>query len=533
MNRFNRPNNDKSKFKFIYDIQKKRPAFKIIVNVVTIAVLITLATLISFYLRSLKIHESNIIMTYLLSVLLVSYLIEGYASGFIASILGVLTFNYFFTEPYYSLVAYRPDYPITFIFMFAAATITSTLTIKVKHEAKISFLREKRAYLLYHISQRLLHANKEAAIGNVIGEDVSEIMDILVSVALCNEDGNLSEPILYKNGNIAKNKLVLPSHQKSTMSDVAKKQLSLATEKQFYDDVSMLYVPVIGQNKSLGVIGFGLYDYEPLNTEKRELCAIIASLMAMAIERDRLNEEKRAVAIQIESEQLKGSLLRAISHDLRTPLTGILGATGTLIENGNTLSDEERSELLNNTYDETKWLIHTVENILSLTQLDEGKIRLNIKQEFMEEVIAEVISRTTKQLANHKVELSIPEDLIMIDMDGELIEHVLINLIDNASKYTPIGSLIKVIVTYQKDTVLIQVRDNGPGIPRKDIENLFNRFYTSGEISDRGRRGIGLGLEICKAIVGAHRGNIRAYNNDNGGATFEFTLPLRRLPNAL
>ncbi len=533
MNRLKQRAKHTGKISRMLTIKNKIPVLKFIFNLMIIIGLITLATFISFGLRELKIVESNIIMTYLLSVLLVSYLIEGYISSFFAAILGVLTFNYFFTEPYYTLATYRPDYPITFVFMFAAATLTSTLTIKVKHEAKISSQREKRAYLLYHVSQRLLYGTKEAQIGAVIGEDVSEIMNIKTIIAYCNEDGELSEYLGYENGKTLNEFWEISSHQKSAMSEVAKRQVNKTVEKQFYDDVNMLYVPVVGQSGSLGVIGFGLYDMEILSEEKRELCVIIASLMAMAIERERLNEEKRKVAIQIESEQLRGNLLRAISHDLRTPLTGILGATGTLIENREILTDEQKSELLNNTYDETKWLIHTVENILSLTQLEEGKVKLKIKQEFMEEIMAEVVSRTAKQMIDHQVELTVPKELIMVDMDGQLIEHVLINLLDNASKYTPKGSKVKLIVSYENEFVKVQVKDNGSGISRKAMSKLFNRFYTSGETSDHGRKGIGLGLEICKAIVEAHGGSICAYNNEVGGATFEFQIPVRRAPSDL
>lgn len=533
MNRLKNRENKTGKIHRLKTLKNNKPLLKFLFDMSVILCLLTAATLISFVLRDLKIHESNIIMTYLLSVLLVSYFIEGYTSSFVAAVLGVLTFNYFFTEPYYSLATYRSDYPVTFVVMFAAATLTSTLTIKVKHEAKISSQREKRAYLLYHVSQRLLYGTKEAQIGAVIGEDVSEIMNIKTVIAYCNEEGEISEYHGYENGRVMNRFWELSSHQRATMTEVAKKQMNKTTEKQFYDDENMFYVPVVGQSGSLGVIGFGLFDGEILSEEKRELCVIIASLMAMAIERERLNEEKRKVAIQIESEQLRGNLLRAISHDLRTPLTGILGATGTLIENRDILTDEQKSELLNNTYDETKWLIHTVENILSLTQLEEGKVKLKIKQEFMEEIMAEVVSRTAKQLTDHQVELSIPKELIMVDMDGQLIEHVLINLLDNASKYTPKGSQVKLIVNYEADMVKVQVKDNGPGIPNKAISKLFNRFYTSGETRDYGRKGIGLGLEICKAIIEAHGGNISAYNNESGGATFEFCIPIRRNLNDL
>ena len=528
MNRLKNRENRTGKIHRLKTLKNTKPLLKAVFDMSVIACLITIATLISFVLRDLKVHEANIIMTYLLSVLLVSYFIEGYISSFVAAVLGVLTFNYFFTEPYYSLATYRPDYPVTFVFMFAAATLTSTLTIKVRHEAKISSQREKRAYLLYHVSLRLLYGSKEIQIGAVIGEDVSEIMNVKTVIAYCNEDGDVTDYQGYENGKVIYRFWELSSHQKAAMSEVAKKQMNKTTEKQFYDDENMFYVPVVGQTGSLGVIGFSLHDGETLSEEKRELCVIIASLMAMAIERERLNEEKRKVAIQIESEQLRGNLLRAISHDLRTPLTGILGATGTLIENREILTDDQKSELLSNTYEETKWLIHTVENILSLTQLEEGKVKLKIKQEFMEETMAEVVSRTAKQLVDHQVELSVPKELIMVDMDGQLIEHVLINLLDNASKYTPKGSLVKLIVSYEGDMVKVQVKDNGPGIPKKAMDKLFNRFYTSGETSDHGRKGIGLGLEICKAIIEAHGGRISAYNNESVGATFEFSIPIRR-----
>lgn len=528
MNRLKHKEKKRGKIHQLRAMKNNKPLLKLLFDMSVIACLITVATLISFVLRDLKVHEANIIMTYLLSVLLVSYFIEGYTSSFVAAVLGVLTFNYFFTEPYFSLATYRPDYPVTFAFMFAAATLTSTLTIKVKHEAKISGQREKRAYLLYHVSQRLLYGTKEAQIGAVIGEDVSEIMNVKTVIAYCNEEGEISNYQGYEKGKRLNRLWELSSHQKAAMTDVAKKQINRTTEKQFYDDENMFYVPVMGQSGSLGVIGFGLYEGETLSEEKRELCVIIASLMAMAIERERLNEEKRKVAIQIESEQLRGNLLRAISHDLRTPLTGILGATGTLIENREMLTDDQKSELLSNTYEETKWLIHTVENILSLTQLEEGKVKLKIKQEFMEEIMAEVVSRTAKQLTDHQVELSIPKELIMVDMDGQLIEHVLINLLDNASKYTPKGSQVKLVVNYEGERVKVQVKDNGPGIPKKAMDKLFNRFYTSGETSDHGRKGIGLGLEICKAIIEAHGGSICAYNNESGGATFEFIMPIRR-----
>lgn len=522
-----------SQRKNIYDkwIKGKRShkGFSILFSAVLMGVILAVATLISFELRRLDIHESNIIMTYLLAVLFSAYLLEGYMSSLVASVLGVLTFNYFFTVPYYSLAAYRPDYPFTFVFMFVAALMMSTLTLKVKQEAKISHLREKRANLLYHISQRLLYVNKAVGIADVIGEDVSKVMGVRVLISLCDESGDLDRPRLYDQGEKVSALVEIPSHQLSCMNEVMRKRVAKVSEKKFYDDHSVYYVPVSGQTGNFGVLGFTLETNETLNDEKKEIGMIISSLMAMAIERELLSEQRKTAAVRMESEQLRGNLLRAISHDLRTPLTGILGATATLIERGDFLSEVQKMELLNNTYDEAKWLIHTVENILRLTQIDEGHMKLNVKKEFVEEIFAEVVARTMRQVQKHKLEVVVPEELIMVPMDGHLIEHVLINLIDNAVKYTPEGSKIKLSADYNEVEAHLSVSDNGGGISQKAMNKIFNRFVTDRESWDRGKHGIGLGLEICKAIVEAHAGTIQVQNNKEGGATFRISLPLKEV----
>lgn len=519
--------------KKIEALKNKHPLFKLSIDVFIIITFIAFATIVSFYLKDLKIQESNIIMTYLLSVIIISYLIESYGMSFLAAFLSVLTFNYFFTEPYFSLATYRSEYPVTFIFMFAAASITSALTMKIRHEVKIAVQREKRSFLLYRISQRLLNVSKETSVGTSVIEDFSKIMHTVAILSYCSPNGDLCEPYIYEDGTQVDVKWTLAAHQRTTMNEVYDRRMSKITMKKFRGDVNLFIVPVVGQSSTFGVLGFGLEDAETLSNEKRELCVIIASLLAMALERDLFNEEKKNVAIQIESERLRSNLLRAISHDLRTPLAGILGTTSTLLENGKSLTESQKLELVNNTHDEVKWLIHTVENILNLTQLENSHAKLNIKQEFIEEIVAQAVTRTSKQLSKHTLELSMPTELIMVDLDGRLIEQVLINLLDNASKHTPPGTMVKLIVTYFDTSILVQVIDNGPGMSQQSLDHLFNRFYTSSKNIDSGRRGIGLGLEICRAIIEAHQGKISAYNNQDKGATFEFSLPLRSPTNGL
>lgn len=500
---------------------------KKLLNAALIVGVMSTSTVLSFVFRALQFHESNIIMTYLIGVLMVAYFIEGYASSTIASVMGVLLFNYFFTEPYYSLTAYRQDYPITFVFMFIAGTLTSTLTIKVKQEARISYQRERRTYLLFHMSQRLLRANSEESIANVVGEDVSTIMRIPIWIAFKKKE---STPFLFYSEGRLQIEKKLPAHHISAIENIYKSHMSEVVPKRFFDDETIYYVPIIGQYECLGIIGFVLKEATPILQEQKDLGIAIASQMTMAIERERLFEEKRVSTLKIESEQLKSNLLRAISHDLRTPLTGILGAIGTLVENGHLLEDVQKNLLLNNAYSDTQWLIHSVENILSMTQLEEGNVVLHKKSEFIEEIIEEVLRRSEKMTEAHRLVVDMPNELISAEIDGRLIERVLLNLIDNAVKFSPEDSVIelKVEVKVKESILLLKVIDNGVGISKEAFDKLFHRFYTTTEASDRGRRGIGLGLEICKAIIEAHGGGIRAFNNASGGATFEVSLPMRR-----
>jgi len=224
---------------------------------------------------------------------------------------------------------------------------------------------------------------------------------------------------------------------------------------------------------------------------------------------------------------LRSNLLRAISHDLRTPLTGIAGATATVLENNEFLDDETKKKLLQGVYNDAEWLTRQVENLLSMTRIDEGKLEVKKSLEALEGVVAESVQRMHMQAAGHIITVKIPDKLIMVPMDGKLIEQVLINLIDNAVKYTPVGSVIE-INAYEKESVIVfEVADNGSGISKQAIEHIFNKFFTTGNKLTDGRRGVGLGLAICKSIVTAHGGTIEALNGKDGGSVFRFTLPLK------
>jgi two-component system, OmpR family, sensor histidine kinase KdpD len=468
-----------------------------------------LITLLSLFFRYIGITETNIIITFILGVLLVSKFTEGYLYGIISSIIGVLDFNFFFTVPYYSLAAYRPDYPVTFVIMLIAAIITSTSTTKVKKEASLSSFREKQTQILYQISKNLLQAPDVEQILEIGAKKIFESINHSVFITMLKSANGLSEPYILKTDE---------NEQMFLNDDELRK--TIQTNKSL-ETKNVIYFPIKGLDESLGVIGISCLN-STLTTEQKSFVEAISMQLALTMEREKISKKQQKAQVEMEREKLRGNLLRAVSHDLRTPLTGILGSTTTLLEHGETLERDMKRQLLVDIFEDSKWLIDSVENILSITRMDDGKVLIHKNIELVEEVVSEAVLRIKKTDIHHEIIITIPDEPIMIPMDGILIKQVLINLFDNAIIYTPHHSTIKVKVFLKDDFVYFEVMDNGNGIPDKNLPLIFDRFFTTSS-----RRGIGLGLAICKSIITAHGGVISAFNNENGGATFRFTLPVK------
>jgi len=252
----------------------------------------------------------------------------------------------------------------------------------------------------------------------------------------------------------------------------------------------------------------------------------VAGQIALAVEWELLNESRMQVQKDMEREQHRSNLLRAVSHDLRTPLTGISGAANTALENDGQLDADTRRQLLKSICDDADWLIQIVENLLSVTRFDEGRLALNMKNEVIEEIVSESIEHIEKHLHNHMLVTDIKQSSALVPMDGKLIEQVLVNLIDNAIKHTPEGTTIQVNSWCDENNATFEIRDDGPGIDEKDLPHLFDRFLTQMEGHADTQRGVGLGLSISKTIIAAHGGEIVVFNASPHGAVFRFTLPL-------
>jgi two-component system, OmpR family, sensor histidine kinase KdpD len=248
-----------------------------------------------------------------------------------------------------------------------------------------------------------------------------------------------------------------------------------------------------------------------------------AAQTALALERARLAEDAQAAQVRIETERLRNSLLSSVSHDLRTPLATITGAVSTILDAEGRLDARTQRELLESVHGEAERLNRLVQNLLEMTRLESGALQLHRELHPPEEVIGAALSRLASRLANRRVTTRVPPDLPLVAMDDVLVEQVLVNLLDNALKYTPPGSPLEIVSTATDETLTIEVTDHGPGLPPGEEERVFDKFHRGEPV---GARGAGLGLAICRGIVRAHGGRIWAQNVPGGGVSFLFTLPI-------
>lgn len=505
-------------------IQKDKIKFNVTKREILISSLIMLlSTMISLLIDYIGFSEANIIMIFILGVIIVNMKTRGYLLGFTSSIISIFLFNFLFTEPRYSLEVYDKSYLATFPIMLIVTFIIGTLTNKIQREAQNSLLRENRTQILYRVSKKLLSATGTA---DVVGIGIKYLSRLLERTIICYlvQENRLSTPFIYTATKGEKDRALLSKDEEAVAHWTLLNDKESGTGTNTFYGAKGYYMPLKSNGRILGVIGISCTNGQ-LKPEQKFIFETVANQIYIALDREILAETQKNSKLEVESERLRSNLLRSISHDLRSPLAGIKGAVSTIIETGNLISEETRSELLEGVYDDTEWLIRLVENLLSMTRFDEGKMKIKKNMEIVEEVVYEAVQRTSKRFKDHNIKVTVSENVIMAPMDGSLIEQVIINLLDNAIKFTPIESEIEVKFHENDESVIFEVSDNGMGISEEILPNIFDRFFTNGNKVSDSRRGVGLGLAICKSIVEAHGGTIFAYNKDEGGATFKFDIP--------
>jgi len=501
-------------------IQKKDALNSNILSLLLITLFLGIASFIGYLFHRLGFSETNIVIVYILFVLLSARLTSGYFYGIISSIASTFAYNYLFTEPYLTFRVDDPGYVITFIIMTITAVITSALTSRVKQNAIESALKEIETRALYQLTNLLTDADDIHDIAEITAQTISELISYKIG-CLCFDENGIPEKSFVQQ--ISKDKKIY--REVDDIMQIKYRIEDLRTA--YYVSGEFCDWPIYGRETILGILRIPKEISENLKDSQIKLLHTMLESTALAM--DRLRESKQRIKSKEEMvhERYRGNLLRSISHDLRTPLSGIMGTAEILMD----LTKEQQEEfaLVSAIYKDADWLRSLVENILNLTKLQEGKLNLAKQFEALEELIGGAIDHFSRRSSDFEITVDMPEKVIIIPVDAKLIMQVLINLLDNAMKHSKVNSeiQIRVIETEVNKEVEVSVIDNGEGIDSEDIPNIFKMFYTSNfRISDV-KHGIGLGLNICEAIVQAHGGTIKAENRkDNSGAVFSFTLPM-------
>ncbi|MDD3338669.1 MAG: sensor histidine kinase KdpD [Lachnospiraceae bacterium] len=502
----------------------KRSPFRFMLSdLIKSIALLVLATLIGYAFYQLGFSEANIITVYILSVLITAIITSERLYSLVSSVISVLTFNFFFTVPRFSLNAYDGGYPVTFLIMFLSAFLTGTLAAKIKQNAKQSAQTAYRTKVLLETNQLLQKAKDKRDIVSITSSQLTKLLGkdiIFYSV----ENEKLGQPSVFFVGEEEIPKNYTSENEKAVAEWVFKNNKHAGATTNTLGSAQCLYLAVRVNTAVYGVVGIAIGG-EPLDSFENSVVLSIIGECALALENQKVSYDREQAAILAKNEQLRANLLRSISHDLRTPLTSISGNAGILLSNEAAIDEQKRKILYTDIYDDSLWLINLVENLLSVTRIEDGSMNLKMSAELMEEVVAEALSHIHRKSVEHKIVVQQSDDFIMAKMDARLIIQVIINIVDNAIKYTPADSEIIIAISKVKDKVVVEISDNGNGISEEAKAKIFEMFYTATTTIADSRRSLGLGLALCKSIITAHGGTISVRDNIPNGTVFSFTLP--------
>jgi two-component system sensor histidine kinase KdpD len=463
--------------------------------------------------------RSNIVAIYILVVVLVGVRF-GRGPAALAAVLSVSAFDFFFVPPRFSFAVSDVQYLLTFCIMLAVGLITGQLTAGLRSQARVALHREERAAALYELARALSGAVQLDQVVKISDESIEHTFHASAALLLPDSTAQLfmasarAGPSLNVDIGIAQ-----WAFDKAQPAGVGTDTLPGS---------EILYIPLRAPVQSRGVLALKARNRRLLKIpEQRQLLDTFAALIAIALERVHYVGVAQDAVVRMESERLRNSLLAALSHDLRTPLTILVGLAQSLALTKPPLSTEQL-ETAEAIQDEALRMSTLVSNLLDMARIESGDVTLNLEWQPLEEVVGAALEATRAMLKQHRVEVRLPRDLPLVRFDAVLIERVLVNLLENASKYTPAGSQVTLSAEVRDDQLKVSVSDNGPGLPAGREEAVFQKFTRGNRES--ATPGVGLGLTICRAIVESHHGKIVGINRPGGGVTFSFTLPLGSPP---
>jgi two-component system sensor histidine kinase KdpD len=462
----------------------------------------------------------DIAMVYVLGVVLIASRAGKWPSLF-ATVLSVAAFDFFFVPPYYTFAVSDIRYFITFIVMFIVSFVISRLTIRVRQQAESARTRERRTAGLYNLSRDLVRERGAERLSEIARKHMGEMFDCKVAFLIADEEGRLTPS---GGGAFA----YTPDQQELSVAQwVYEHRQPAGLGSDTLPGAKGLYLPLVASAGAIGVVGIlPNSTTEGFDPEQFHYLESFANQAAIAIERSFLGQAAQRALLKAETESLRNTLLSSISHDLRTPLSAITGAATTLLENDLALDTTARLDLLQTIREEADHLNAIVKNVMDMTRLESGAIKVKKEWQSLEEIVGVVLNRLGDRLKDNPVTVKLPGNLPLLPFDGLLIEQVLMNLFDNAIKYAPKGTPLELSASEDFYTVTVELADRGPGIPPGEEERIFDKF-----VRGRGAAGgVGLGLAICRTIISAHGGKIWAENREGGGAVFRFTLSSAGVP---
>lgn len=470
-------------------------------------------TLVDWPLRH-WLGPASILMTYLLCVFLVASR-YGRGASIVASLLSAPAFAFYFARPYFSFAIHDLENMVALAVMMIVANVTGSLLEKSQLQTELAQQRVSRANALYLLSQDLSEARDHQAISRVAKAHIEDNFSAW------------SELLLAESGRIFQN----PAHDALQHApdgfecSSAQRAFDVGVVEQHGN---LIYYPLKGSHSRQGILI--IQAANALRSPTHELTTFfdtLCHLIAHALERLQLAEQARAAALQADTEALRNALLSSISHDLRTPLTRIIGAASTALESHSELPALARQDL-QTVLDESQRMADLTDKLLNMARLNSGQIVLHRDWNLIEEIVGSALNRLDKSLLARPVRTLLPDNLPLLWVDAVLMEQVLVNLIENAIKYTPLGSSIDIEASASAARFHLAVVDYGAGIVNEQADKLFEKFYRGSPETDQ--HGVGLGLALCKAIIEAHGGHIQAGNRAGKGAEFSIELPVYQAP---
>ncbi|TCV75214.1 phospho-acceptor domain-containing protein [Methylomonas methanica] len=476
-----------------------------------------ICTVVNWPMRDL-LGQPSILMIYLLGVFLVATC-YGFGAAILASLLSAPLFAYYFARPIFSFAISDLENMVGLAVMIVVANLTSNLQDKARQQAELALQRERRTNALYQLSQALADASDQMAVARVAVQHIYDQFGAQSVLLFADDQGKL----IYPDGDPLACSLRHVSLSGAQGAFQLDKDLPQSTPD------SPFFYPLERSQSALALLAIhsqnGPLDADP---NLSGFFATFRSLIAQTLQRLHFAEQAKSATLQAETEALRNALLSAISHDLRTPLTRITGAAGALIESGNDCTDEDRQDFGKVIFDEAQRMSDLTGKILNMARLSSGKIILHQDWNALEEIVGSALTRLNNSLLDRPVRTQLPNSLPLVWIDAVLLEQVLINLIENAIKYTPAGSPIDISAEKLPTGLQLVVSDYGHGIPKNMEEKLFEKFYSLETETQEG--GVGLGLALCRAIIEAHGGSMRAANVVGKGAAFIMDLPLLEPP---